>query len=90
MDYLIHKIHISPLYPPLAVLGRSIVIHDHLDGSYLTCANIEPAILSGTPVDINFPRNGVDATDLNFRLVCSLFPHPTASIQNVHDTCGVL
>lgn len=61
----------SPFHPtllsPSIVLGRSIVIHDHMDGSYLTCANIEPAILSATVVNIAFPQGDIVLTDLNFR-----------------------
>jgi hypothetical protein len=53
---------------PFTILGRSIVVHDHVDGSYLTCANIEPAILSATAVTVSFPRNSIDSQDLNFRI----------------------
>lgn len=57
-------------YPP-SVLGRSIVIHNHITPSvYLACANINPAILSDTVVRASFPVNGNEPDDVFFRFVC--------------------
>lgn len=58
---------LSFFLPPPSVLGRSIVIHSHIDGSYLTCANIDPAILSEVAVNITFPLGDNETDDLNFR-----------------------
>ena len=67
---------------PYTVLGRSIVIHDHIDGSYLTCANIDPGILSETVVNVTFGQGDIEPNDLNFRIdlantVCLLYTSPS-------------
>ena len=77
LSFLLHVI-LSPLLllpwrpfsSPPSVLGRSIVIHSHIDGSYLTCANIDPEILSETVVETSFPMNNNDPSDVFFRCVC--------------------